>query len=444
MISLIKNKAKVLRADPHMREVARGTMLAFVLKVAGSGLAFAFNVAIARMLGAEGAGLYFLALSVTAIGSIIGSVGLDNALLRFTATHATQGEWGKVKGVHALGMRLAIGVSALLSILGFIAAGWIATWLFHKPELTAPLRWMSLSILPFTMLNLQAESLKGLKRIRDAMLLQGIGVPLLGLFLIWPLAGAAGVVGVAWAYFAATVLMALLGGWAWRNTVSGIVEAAESYPFAALWASCKSLLVISLMSGAVLSWAPLFLLGVWASAAEVGIFGAATRLALIVSVLLVTLNNVIAPKFAELYAIGDIVAMGKMARGSAAMLTLIVSPIFLFLFVFSEWVMQLFGSEFAAGGGVLAILLIGQFVNVFTGSVGYLLMMSGSEKTVRNITIGSAILQLVLVLLLAPLMGGIGAAIASAVALATLNLASVYAVYKKFGIITIPGVARFL
>lgn len=444
MIQRFKNKVEVLRADPHMQEVVRGTMLAFVLKLVGSGLAFCFNVAVARLLGAEGAGLYFLTLSVTLIGSEIGRLGLDDTLLRFTATYATHGDLGKVKGVHAMGMRMVIVVSALLSLIGFFMADWIAIWLFGKPELTEPLRWMSLSILPFSILNLQASSLKGLKRIRDAMLVQGIGVPLLGLLLIWPLANAAGVVGVSWGYLAATVLMALLGAWAWRNAVAGSDDEAVLYPFRELWESCKPLFVISLMSGAVLSWAPLLLLGIWASNLEVGIFGAAMRLAILVSFLLVTLNNVVAPKFAELHARADMVALGSLARRSAAMLTLLVSPLFVTLFIFSEEAMSLYGPEFADGGTILVILMVGQFVNVVTGSVGYLLMMSGHAKTIRNITVASAVLQLVLVLMLAPLMGALGAAIASSLALAAVNLTSTYFVYKKLGIVTIPSVKSFL
>jgi O-antigen/teichoic acid export membrane protein len=298
---------------------------------------------------------------------------------------------------------------------------------------------MCLSILPFTVLNLQAESLKGLKRIRDSQLIQGIGVPFVGLLLIWPLASIAGIEGVAWAYFAATALVAILGMWAWRNAVASSTEAVAPYPFAELWASCKPLYVTSLMNRAVLPWAPLFLLGIWANSAEVGVFGAATRVALLISFLLVTLNTIVAPKFAEFHATGDMDAMGKMARRSAALLTVLVSPLFLFMFVFSDWVMRLFGAEFSAGGNILSILMVGQLVNVVCGSVGYLLMMSGNEKTYRNITISSALLQLLLVLILAPLMGGIGAAIAASTAMIAMNLASVLAVYKRLGIVTIPG-----
>lgn len=444
MIQRIKNKARVLRADPHMQEVARGTMLTFVMKVAGSGLAFGFNVAIARLLGAEGAGLYFLALSVTAIGSVVGRVGLDNALMRFVATHATHGEWDKVRAVHALGMRLAVVVSGALSLICFFAAGWMSEVLFNKPELGEPLRWMSLSILPFAMLNLQAQSLKGLKRIRDAMLLQSIGVPLIGLLLIWPLANAAGVEGVSWGYLAATALVALLGIWAWRNTAVSKEEPPFTYLFADLWASCKPLFVISLMNRAVLPWTPFFLLGIWASAAEVGVYGAATRLAVLVSFLLITLNNVIAPKFAELHASDDLQAMGQLAQRSATMLTLLVSPLFLLLFIFSDEAMGLFGPEFSEGGTILAILLAGQLVNVVSGSVGFLLMMSGNENTTLNITLASVVLQLALMLILAPRIGGVGAAIASASALATANLLSVYAVYRKLGVVTFPGIEWLL
>ena len=93
MIELARNKISLLRTDRHTREVARGAALAFVFKVAGSGLAFALNVAIARRLGAEGAGLYFLALSVTSVGLVIGSVGLRNALLRLVLADAAHQEW---------------------------------------------------------------------------------------------------------------------------------------------------------------------------------------------------------------------------------------------------------------------------------------------------------------------------------------------------------------
>lgn len=300
MIQRVKTMFIVLRADSHMREVAQGTLLAFALKIGGSGLVFAFNVAVAQLLGAEGAGLYFLALAVTTIGAVIGRVGLDNALLRFVATRAAHEDWVGVKGVYTLGMRMAVAASSVITVIIFFAAHWIATTLLKKPELVEPLRWMSLSILPLALLELQAECLKGLKRIRDAMAVQGIGVPLVSLLLIVPLAHSYGVMGASMAYLAASILIALLGMWVWYSATSGHVMQAASFPFIELWSSCQPLLLVLLIHRAVLPWAPLFLLGIWSSSEEVGIFGAASRVAMLVSFMLSAMNNVSAPKFAEL------------------------------------------------------------------------------------------------------------------------------------------------
>lgn len=443
-ILLIKNKIGILRADPHMREIVRGTLLAFILKIIGSGLVFAFNVAVARLLGAQETGLYFLALSVTAIGSVVGRVGLDNTLLRFTATHAAKGEWDQVKGAYALGMRIAVTASGSLALVGFLLAPWLAGTLFRKPELTEPLRWMSLSILPFALLNLQAESLKGIKRIRDAMLLEGIGVPLFGLFLIWPLTRVARVTGAAWAYLIATVLVMLLGSWAWQRTVAQHESYTVPYPFATLWASCKPLLFSSLMNRAIMPWMPFFLLGIWASSEEVGIFGAASRVALLVSFMLATVNNVLAPKFAELYAMNEMETMGHTAQRSALMVTLLASPLFLAMIFGGKWIMVMFGQAFAGGALVLAILAAGQFINSITGSVNHLLIATGNETIVRNTAILWALTQMVICVFLIPSQGSIGAAIAMATTTAGINLTAAYMVRKRTGIVTLPLLWRVL
>ena len=434
----------MLRADPHMKEVARGTLLAFILKVAGSGLAFSFNVAVARLLGAEGAGLYFLALAVTTIGSVIGRVGLDNALLRFVATHATHGEWGQVKAVHALGMRLAIAVSATLSLIGFFVANWMAAALFNKPELGEPLRWMSLSILPFAILNLQAESLKGLKRIRDAMLVQGMGVPLIALLLLYPLTQVAGATGVAWAYSIATMMTALLGAWAWRRVVSTHDVAEAVFPLKELWASCKPLLLVAVMNRAVMPWMPIFLLGIWVSIEDVGIFGAASRVVMLVSFMLASVNTVLAPKFAELYAKGELKAMANTARRSALLITLAASPLFLVMIFGGEWVMHMFGPSFVEGAILLEILAIGQLLNSITGSVNHILIVTGNEGLVRNSMLFWAFVLLTICLALIPAWGVIGAAIAMAMVTAGTNLTAAYLVWKRLGLVTIPLLGRWL
>lgn len=90
---------KFLRVDHHMQEVLRGTGIAFVLKGVGAGLSFLLNVMIARYLGAEGAGIYFMAFTLSTIAVAIGRMGLDNTILRFIATALANGDLAALKGL---------------------------------------------------------------------------------------------------------------------------------------------------------------------------------------------------------------------------------------------------------------------------------------------------------------------------------------------------------
>lgn len=434
MIVRIKAKIIELRTDTHMREVGRGALIAFILKVGGSGLAFAFNVAVARLLGAQGSGIYFLALSITAIGSVIGQVGLDSALLRFIAIRATHDDWAGVKGVYKLGMRMALVTSGAIMTLVFIASPWIADTIFNKPELSEPLRWMSLSILPFSLLNLQAESLKGLKHIRDAMTIQSIGIPLIGLLLIFPMANMAGVLGVGITYIISTGIVAILASWIWKKTISKHRIVAVPFPFKDIWNSCRPLWGVSILNGAILPWMPFFLLGIWSTTEEVGIFGAALRIAMLVSFFLVAINSVVAPKFASLYSKGDIQALGQLGRHSALLLTMLAAPALLIMIFAGGWVMGLYGKAFVAGSTVLAILAFGQLVNAMCGPVGFLLTMSGHGQQLQKTTIISLIFQLLLCVALIPKFGMEGAAIAMAAGVISNNLIAVFYVRRLIGI----------
>lgn len=434
MISRLKLLARGVWADAHMREVALGTLLALAIRVGGAALGFGFNVAVARLAGAQGAGLYFLALSFVSIGSILGSVGLGNALIRFVAAHAAHNEWGAVRAVHALGIRFATFVAGTLSVLGFLLAPWIAEAWFHKPLLVSPLSWMSLSILPVTLITLEGQALKSVKRVSIAMIIQAIGIPLISLALIWPLARISVIDGAAWAVLAAAVIMALLAKLAWWRAMAGREADDSHFPFGKLWAACKPMLIVSIMGEAIMPYAPTFLLGVWGTAADVGVFGAASRLALLMSFLLAAANNVIAPKFAELYARGDIDSLHKVARHSALLNTLLAIPFFLILVFFGAELLALFGKEFTRGAGMLAVLAVGQLVNLATGSVGNLLLMTGHEGVFRNLTIACSVLVVLCSVILIPSLGGMGAALASAITVAALNIAATFSVKRFIGI----------
>ena len=141
----------------------------------------------------------------------------------------------------------------------------------------------------FALVNLQAERLKVLKHILDAMLAPGIGVPLFGLFLIWPLAASSGM-----ARFARSAL----------PVCRSLGELLASLRYITYEPCCDSV-------GSVFFF--------WASgpAAKRWVFSERrVAVAMWVSFMLTTAHNVFGPKFAEFYAKGEMETMSCTARRS--------------------------------------------------------------------------------------------------------------------------------
>lgn len=124
-------------------------------------------------------------------------------------------------------------------------------------------------------------------------------------------------------------------------------------------------------------------------------------------------------------------------------MTLAGTPLLLLFLIVPRWAVGIFGSDFEKGGILLSILVIGQFVNVSTGSVGYLIMISGNGRMMKNNVVFGAILSVVLNVILVSMYGSIGAVIAVALCLIIKNLIAPYFLSSsRLGIWIIPFISR--
>jgi O-antigen/teichoic acid export membrane protein len=104
--------------------------------------------------------------------------------------------------------------------------------------------------------------------------------------------------------------------------------------------------------------------------------------------------------------------------------------------------MGLFGPEFVAGSTVLMVLALGQLINVITGSVGFLLSMTGHERDLLKSTVIAAILMLILCAWLIPAYGMMGAAIAQTVSLSVQMFTNSWFVKRALGFMPMNIFAR--
>jgi O-antigen/teichoic acid export membrane protein len=423
--------------DEHMLEVLRGASTTVVLKGLSFVLTFGLYVVVGRLLGPAGAGTYFLALTITTIAAVLGRVGLDTTLLRFTAANASVGDWVAVKGVYRKSLGIAMAAAGTTALLIVAGAHSSAAKLFGDAAVAGPLAVMSLSVVPLALLTLHGQSLQGLRRIRDANLVNGVGVPLLSLVGVLLLVPRWGVLGAAWAHVAACCATFAVSIWMWRRATPQLAPLAGHIATDELLQSSIPMFWVSALQ-LVIAWASTLSLGFWASAADVGTFGVANRTATLTSFVLIAINSIAAPKFAALYRLGDMATLGRIARNSTKLMAGLAAPVLATFVIFPRQVLGLFGDGFSGSPQVLSILALGQFVNVITGSVGYLLTMCGYERLQRNNFALCAALSVALNVLLVPRMGAMGAAIATSTTLAVQMLIAAAIVWRKLGVITVP------
>jgi len=416
-----------------MQEVVRGASVAFALKILGAGLAFGFNVLLARMLGANGAGVYFLALMVVSIATVLGRIGLDNSLVRFIAAHMVKDEWECIKGVYRNSIALALVASIVAYLFLYLSAPLLANVLFSKPELLSPIRWMGLAIIPVVFSNLNGQALRGLKRIAQSQVILSVGVPGLSIVGIVVLVPQMGVMGAIFAYVLAACFAAILGVMWWRSALQHVRHLPAVFSMRTLVESSMPLFWVASFN-LVMVWMATFALGMWGTNEEVGIFNVASKTASLIIIFLTAVNSISAPKFSELYHSGDLQALEKIIQQSTRMIGLLAAPAFIIFVSFPDLVMGLFGEQFSKWGIVLSILAVGAFINALTGSVGYVLMMSGHERVVRNNAAFGIFLLIIACIFLVPVFGVVGAAIAVTFSTAIKNIVAVYLVRKWLGL----------
>ncbi len=420
--------------DPHQREMLLGSAVAMLVKVLAAAAAFLMNLVVARSLGASEAGLFFFGFTLITLLAAIARMGLDNSLVRFVAAEHSQQNSTAVLGVYRKGILWATGLSIVVMGLLLLLNAPLNHWVFSLAGFDQVL-WVMAFALPLVALyTLHAQALQGLKRIAVAMLTLNVLVPLavLLVLLLVPLHSAQQ---VALVYVAACAFALLFGWLCWRRSAPETTD-KPAFDSRLLLASCLPLWGVMLF-GQMVQWSSQLMLGVWGTTSDVALFASAQRTAMLTSFVLVAVNAIAAPRFAAMHRQGDMQGLRRTALLSVRLMLLAALPIVLFMLLFPEWLMGLFGPEFAEAAPVLMILVLGQFVNIATGSVGFLLSMTGYERQLRlNVFIG-AVLGVGLGLLLIPSYGILGGAIATAVAVASQNLLGVYQVNKLLGFNTL-------
>lgn len=185
-----------------------------------------------------------------------------------------------------------------------------------------------------------------------------------------------------------------------------------------------------------MGWIDSFVLGIYVSDSEIGIYNVAIKIALGASFAMEAINSGLAPKVARLYFEKKEVEFKKLIRFSTNLNFGITVIIISILLVFNQTLLGLFGEEFKSGYLVLLILSLVHLMNSFMGSGAIIMQMIGYQKQYQYIAISVLVINLGLNFILVPSYGNTGAAIATAVSLTVWYVSNAVFLKRKENIIT--------
>lgn len=436
-IKLIQNLRRSIQRINRSQSI-RGAGLSLLIQLQFVLLQLLTGITLARVLGPAELGVYSFAYSVITILQVLPNSGLDNVVIRYSAAYRAQGHWALLGGL----WRTALAASLIYGLLtaGVILSAVTFHWLPSMAALSTPV--LAVAALPMSFMPLMIFLSAALRSISPGVIGQlpqffvrpWLFLAGLGILLFWvpvTLTPELALYTQGGAIFSAV----LIGGyWLWVRRPTQFDHSKLAYEFGRWW---RSVLPFSMMGGLMLinSQTDLLMLGILTSAHDTGLYRVATTGSNLVALSLTAANLYIAPRISALYSQGklqDLQGILKLSVRSSFGFSVLVAA---FLWLLGKPLLGLiFGAAYQDAYVPLAILCLGQLVNVGSGSVGPILNMTSHEMGAVKIAGFAAILNIVLNGLLIPWLSDIGAAIATTISMAVWNILMAFAVKQRIGV----------
>ena len=371
---------------------------------------------LARLLTPGEIGAYFLAVSIVSVAAGLAQLGMDRVLVRLVAEAVGVGRFGRAKKtirqIFQLNAVGAITVAALIAGTG----SYFANRLFHSPPLASASALIATSVLVFSLQNLIAQTFRGFNDIRGATALDMGSNLFFALMLagLWLSRRHGQFPEVLAMRIVAGCLAAIIAAAILRRKIASLVDDGTSVTTREILAASIPLL-ISTVATLVLMQVDLWIVAAFRSGAEVGLYGAALRLALLIALPLRLINWVAAPLIAEYYERRQTGELERNLRAAAALASIPSSAALTLCVAGGSFVLgHLYGPFYAQATWALTLLSLGQCATVWLGSCNVALVMTGHQNSMMSITVISGLMSVALSLLLVGRFGIEGVALASA------------------------------
>lgn len=397
-----------------LRTVFLGAGISYLAQLFSTAVSFTHTVALARLYKRAGLGLYSTGFPLSRYATIIASLGLNNAIVRFLPIHRSRNEPDQIAAVMGWSLRVTALISGLLGVLLWLAADVVSAGIFGEPDLAPLLRAFAFVVPLAALVTVVTSGAQAFDRQDYRALPTSIVQPALqlGLVLLFGWVGYAVTSAVharAWSMLAALAVGGLLVR---RLTPLGLRSslpagrAGELLRFAT--PACAAGLLMSVCSSL-----PLLMTMALAGREETGLYAAAFRVTFIGILMLRSFTWSFDPVISSLLDAGDRAELRRVLRAVTRVLLAANLPFAALFILLARPLASLFGPDFLPAVTPMRILAVDSVIVALAYLMDHLVLFSGRSTLVLVNNLGLLVVIFVLDLFLIPAMGARGAAVGS-------------------------------
>lgn len=394
-----------------MKDILKGSFIIFIFKVFGAISLFLTYILIPRYYGVESFGIFNLIFATLMIGTVIARIGLDTYVVRVIPSLENKNR--EISLFLKAVFKILVLTSFIVSILIFFASDYINSYIFKSIDASNYLLGLSLMIFPYTLFNVSVEVFRGLDNIKIYSLFRNFSQNFsIALLLIISIVGTKLYEPVYILYFAilliTSLLIIILHKFLKKKNITIFKKGA--YKKSILKHSYPMFLASSIMF--FMSYIDSFMISYYLNEYQVGIYNACINLSLMLTFIPMAIGGYISPKISKAYSQNNNQEIKDIFKHSIKIIFVVTLPLFLIMFLFSDFFLNLFGEAFTVATTTLLITNIAFLSEALTGPVGFILNMTDNQHIFMKILLVSLFINVLFNALLIPIYGINGASIA--------------------------------
>jgi len=422
-----------------LNRLLRGGLWAITGRVSSAFFGLCLYSLIAHLLSPEEMGSYFLIYSLISITVVLAQFGFTQTIVRLIAESIGTGRPGRALDAICLIFKyFALSTSIVACFFAFGFGKWLSIFIFKSLLMTNIIGIAMIWMVVVAFEGLFGETFRGFDDIRFASIFGGLLSTIISVLLF----------GFIWMKDKQTDLKQLLTlmilSSFLSNLIAGILvfkkskllKGNENIFSQEIFSIAFPLLITNLTLFALIQL-PILILGAYRSQEEVALYGAAVRFVSLLEKPLLIINAVVPPLIAEMYFQNKNSELERVLRITASIATIpAVLILIVFLFYGKSILGIVYGEYYSKGAIILIILSIGQIANVYAGSCGITLMMTGYQTMMMKISLLCGFITAFGSILFVKNFGAIGIACVATTTLIMQNLLMLIFTKRKLGIWT--------